>query len=102
MSGSMQLGIDFGTCFTSAAFLDGETLTTVKDPLTGLPSFPSTVFYTRDGKMLVGNLATHQRLRQPERFRRELKRVLGQNTPILLGETSFSVVDLVAAIVEKL
>lgn len=102
MNDTIHLGIDFGTCFTSAAFLNDEILTTVKDPLTGLSSFPSTVLYTREGKMLVGNHAIYQSQRHPDRFRSELKRVLGQNTPILLGDTSFSVVDLIAAIIEKI
>src|SRR5690242_16260836 len=97
----MRLGIDFGTCFTSAAFYDGEALITVKDSLTGSFSFPSTVLYTPNKEMAVGRLANNQRMRYPERYRSELKQILGESTPVLLGDTSFTVVDLIAAIVEK-
>ena len=84
----MRLGIDFGTCFSSAAIMEGETITLIKDPSSLGFSVPSSVFVTPQGQVLVGKAANNQRLRDPQRYRRELKRDLGKQEPLLIGRSS--------------
>ncbi|GHO82251.1 right-handed parallel beta-helix repeat-containing protein [Dictyobacter formicarum] len=98
----MRLGIDFGTCFSSAAFLDGESITLIKDPTSLGYSVPSSVFLTPQGQMLVGKAANNQRLRDPLRYRREIKRDLGNARPVLLGEQAWLPDQLVMHILRKI
>lgn len=98
----MRLGIDFGTCFSSAAFMIGDVLHLIKDPMSHSFSVPSNVFATSQGQVLVGNGADNMRRRDPMRYRRELKRDIGKTEPLLLGGTPYLPVDLVAHILSKL
>ena len=100
----MRLGIDFGTCFSSAAFMDGETLTLIKDSssLSLRFSIPSCVFVPSQGQVLVGEVANNQRLRDPQRYRRELKRDLGKQEPLLLGDQALQPWELVAHVLRKI
>ena len=97
----MQLGIDFGTCFSSAAFAQKETLTLVKDPSSLDFSIPSSVFAAPQSQIHVGRSANNQRQRDPQRYRSELKRELGKITPILLGEKPYKVEELVARVLGR-
>jgi WD40 repeat protein/actin-like ATPase involved in cell morphogenesis len=96
----MRLGIDFGTCFSSAAFMDGETLTFVKDPSSASFSIPSSVFANAQGQVLVGTAADRRRLSDPARYRRELKRDLGRSARLL--QDSFLPEQLIAHILGKI
>src|SRR5690349_20968011 len=98
----MRLGIDFGTCFSSAAFMDGETFTFVKDSSSQGFSVPSSVFVTPQGQILIGKAANNQRLRDPLRYRRELKRDLGRTDPLLLGNDHVLPEQLIAHILGKI
>jgi molecular chaperone DnaK (HSP70) len=86
----MRLGIDFGICFASAAFMDGGTLSFVKDPLSVSFSVPCSAFANAQGQVLVGKTANNRRLSDPLRYRRKLKRGLGKTDPLLLGTHPFS------------
>ncbi|GHO82254.1 Hsp70 family protein [Dictyobacter formicarum] len=98
----MRLGIDFGTCFSSAAFLDGESITLIKDCASLGYSVPSSVFLTPQGQILVGKAANNQRLRDPLRYRREIKRDLGNARPVLLGEQAWLPEQLVMHVLRKI
>lgn len=56
----MHLGIDFGTCYSSAALLVDGILKPVKEPLKLGYSFPSSVFVTKGGQIVVGQAAENQ------------------------------------------
>src|SRR5271157_2129405 len=99
---SMRLGIDFGTCFSSAALMEGETLTLIKDPSSLGFSVPSSIFVNPQGQVLVGKAANNQRLRDPQCYRRELKRDLGKQEPLLLGDQALQAWELVAHILRKI
>jgi molecular chaperone DnaK (HSP70) len=94
----MRLGIDFGTCFSSAAYMDGETLRLLKDPAGPDYTVPSSVFVTPQEQIVVGKVADHRRQRNPERYRHELKRDLGRQEPLL----GFPVEELIAQILGKI
>jgi molecular chaperone DnaK len=93
------LGIDFGTSFTVAAIHhDGRTEVLEID---GQQRFPSAVFLTEDGSILVGAAAERRGARSPDRLERTPKRYLdvGQ-PPIALGDRLVDVTSLVAAVLK--
>ena len=50
----MHLGIDFGTCYSSAALLTDGTLWRVKEPLSHGYAFPSSVCPIQTGRYFGG------------------------------------------------
>lgn len=97
----MRLGIDFGTCFSSAAFCEQGVLTLIKDPSSLDLSMPSSVFVTPQGQIYVGRSANNQRQRDPLSYRSELKRELGKTTPLLLAGKPRKVEELVAHVLTR-
>jgi molecular chaperone DnaK len=98
----MHLGIDFGTCNSSAAVMVDGSLRLVKEPSKLGYSFPSSVYLTQKGEILVGQLAENNRQLDVRRYRREFKRALGKNQPYLVGERSLTPHDLVTEVLKKL
>lgn len=98
----MWLGIDFGTCFSSAALMLNGTLKLVKDSRKLGFSFPTSVYITPQDEVFVGHSADYQRNREPSRFRSEFKRDLGRDIPYQLGERQLLPEDLVAEVLRKL
>ena len=98
----MYLGIDFGTTFSSAAlFVNGE-IKRVKEPMRSGYSYPSSAFVDKEGKVFVGQAAENQRGQDPNSYRREFKRDLGQKTPSSLGSRKFLPEDLVSEMLKVL
>jgi len=99
----MYLGIDFGTCYSSAAIaLNGKKTQLVREPLKHGYSFPSCVYFTEQGDLLVGQAAENQHILHPERYRAGFKRDLGSPEPYILGNQPFLPEELVAAVISKL
>jgi len=97
----MYLGLDFGTCNSSAGIINHGKLQMVKDPVNLSYSIPSSVYLT-EREILVGHAAENQRRMNPNRYRREFKRNLGENTHILLGDQKFLPEALVTVLLRKL
>lgn len=53
----MKIGIDFGTCNSSAALLLDGVLKPIKEPLKLGFSFPSSIFITYQGEVVIGQAA---------------------------------------------
>jgi molecular chaperone DnaK (HSP70) len=83
----LQLGIDFGTCYSSAALLLESVPTPIPAPLTPGYSLPSSIFIAEQGEILVGQAAENSKQKDPKRYRREFKRELGSPDPYTLGNT---------------
>ena len=100
----MRLGIDVGTCFSSAAVLNGQQFDYVRDTSGGnaQASFPSVICLTPEGELLVGTLAWNSARKHPTRVVQEFKRSLGSNTPYLLGGQPFLPQDLIARLLARL
>lgn len=98
----MLLGVDFGTCNTSAALVFDGKIRLLKEPLKHGYSFPSSVYLTEEGEMLVGQSAEYNRMQNVHRYRREFKRDLGIKDPYLIGERSISPQELVTEVLKKL
>jgi molecular chaperone DnaK (HSP70) len=83
----MRLGIDFGTCYSSAAVLIDGILHPVKEPLRPLESsFPSSVCVTKKGEIVISQAAENHRRLNPQGYKNHFKQDLGTDTPYFLGE----------------
>ena len=98
----MKLGIDFGTCYSSAALFINGHLKPVKEPLKPVYSFPSSLFVTKDNQIIMGQAAENQRRLDPNRYCCQFKRNLGQKTPYTLGERQLLPEELVREILRGL
>jgi molecular chaperone DnaK (HSP70) len=98
----MYLGIDFGTCYSSAALLLEGVPTPIPAPLTPGYALPSSVFITEQGEILVGQAAENKRQKNPQRYRREFKRDLGSPDPYTFGNTFMLPEELVTEVLKKL
>jgi molecular chaperone DnaK (HSP70) len=98
----MYIGIDFGTCNSSAAIFDNGNIRLVKEPIHQSYSFPSTIFVKKDGELLVGYAAENSHKSDPTRYRREFKRDLGTNVPHQIGDRQFLPENLVTEIFKKI
>jgi tetratricopeptide (TPR) repeat protein len=98
----MWLGIDFGTCNSSAAVMLNGVLKPIKEPLKHSFSFPSSVFLTEQKEMLVGQAAVNSRRKDPQRYKEQFKRDLGSYDPYRLGDLQLMPQDLVMHVIRKL
>ncbi|PVZ07661.1 Hsp70 family protein [Actinomycetospora cinnamomea] len=89
------LGVDLGTTFTAAAVVrDGHVeMAPLGDRSTATPSV---VLVRPGGGVLTGDAAVRRAAGEPDRVAREVKRRLGDPTPLLLGGTPYSAADLLA------
>jgi molecular chaperone DnaK (HSP70) len=94
------VGIDLGTTNSEiAAFLDG------KPQVIGNGStlmLPSCVGLSPAGDLLIGQAARNQMLLYPERTVRSVKRLMGSNQKITLGDKTFSPPEISALILREL
>lgn len=98
----MYLGIDFGTCYSTAALLLDAKLTPIPAPFSQEYIFPSSVFISTTEEILVGQEAENNRQTNPQRYKREFKRDLGTSEPYILGEVSLLPEELVTEILKKI
>ncbi|WP_238009866.1 Hsp70 family protein [Dactylosporangium sp. AC04546] len=95
------LVIDFGTSTSSAVLVADGAARPLKEPGSGSYSWPSVV--CRDGeRLLVGVTAERRKRSDPAAYRAEFKRDLGQVAEIPLGDASYPVEHLVAAVLRVL
>lgn len=94
---SWRLSIDLGTSFTAAATERGGRITTVL--FDGSPRIASVVAVDEHGSLVVAGVAEREMALAPERAERCPKRRLGDSV-MLLGDTSVSPVDAVAAVLQ--
>lgn len=103
---NLWLGIDFGTCYSSAAYVDRTgNINFVRDtdnPGNYAYSIPSSAYVQPDGKILVGNAAIEQMKIDPTRYFSEIKRDLGKNIPYYYDGGQTMPEELVTHILSKL
>lgn len=95
------LSIDFGTANTIAVLFDGQNVDKVTDS-EGRFIMPSAVFYYGDTPLIVGWDADELGMNEPDRYKTGLKRELGIEGAVPLGDREFSRVELVAEILNFL
>ncbi len=94
------LGVDLGTTFTAAAVSRGDHLemVTLGDRS---PAIPSVVMIREDGSALIGDAAHRRAAAQPTRVAREVKRRLGDTTPLILGGEPHSVAQILSRLLRS-
>ncbi|MEQ8818937.1 MAG: Hsp70 family protein [Sumerlaeia bacterium] len=94
------VGIDLGTTNSSVAALMNGNVTVLGSKDTAL--LPSVVGLTPGGELLIGEAARNQQLVHPERTIRSIKRRMGENVKVPLGDQQYSPPEISALILKEL
>src|ERR1700681_4041007 len=94
------LGIDLGTTNSEVAIIrDRQPNVFAED---GDPILPSFVGLSEDGKLLVGKPAKNQWVLAPERTIKSIKRKMGQDVKVKLGDQEYRPQEISAMILKAL
>src|SRR5438045_7563531 len=94
------VGIDLGTTNSEVAVLrNGQPHVLAED---GDPILPSFVGLSEDGRLLVGKAARNQWVLAPERTIKSIKRKMGQDVKVKLGDQEYRPQEISAMILKKL
>ncbi len=94
------VGIDLGTTNSEIAILEnGQPRVLCED---GDPILPSIVGIAEDGRLLVGRAARNQWVLAPDRTIKSIKRKMGQDLKVPLGEQQFTPQEISAMILRAL
>ena len=94
------VGIDLGTTNSEVAFVrDGKPVVLEDD---GDPILPSFVGLSEDGRLLVGKAARNQWVVAPERTVKSIKRKMGQDVKVQLGDQEYRPQEISAMILRAL
>src|SRR5437868_5108079 len=94
------VGIDLGTTNSEVALVrDGQPHVFAED---GDPILPSFVGITEDGRLLVGKAARNQWILAPERTIKSIKRKMGQDVKVQLGDQEYRPQEISAMILRAL
>ena len=94
------IGIDLGTTNSEVAVIrDGRAQVLDVD---GGPILPSVVGLADDGSLLVGRAARNQYALYPERTIRSVKRRMGEDVQLSMGEQAYSPQEISALILKRL
>lgn len=94
------LGIDLGTTNSEVAVIQNGSPVVLADE--GDQILPSVVGIDPQGKLLVGKAARNQFVLSPERTVRSIKRKMGQDVSVSLGEQNFTPQEISAMILRTL
>jgi molecular chaperone DnaK len=94
------VGIDLGTTNSEVAIVrDGQPHVFVEE---GDPILPSFVGLAEDGRLLVGKAARNQWILAPERTVKSIKRKMGQDVKVRLGDQEYRPQEISAMILRSL
>src|SRR6266567_2220037 len=94
------VGIDLGTTNSEVALVrDGQPHVFAED---GDPILPSFVGLSEDGRLLVGKAARNQWVLAPERTVKSIKRKMGQDVKVTLGDQEYRPQEISAMILKAL
>jgi molecular chaperone DnaK len=93
-------GIDLGTTNSEISFMIDGKITVV--PVDGDPIMPSCVGIDPSGKIIVGKAAKNQMVSSPELTILSIKRKMGENTKVKLGERELLPQEISALILSRL
>src|SRR5205809_7531140 len=95
------VGIDLGTTNSEVAYLREGQPHVIPDA-EGDPILPSFVGLSDDGRLLVGKAARNQWVLAPERTVKSIKRKMGQDVKVKLGDQEYRPQEISAMILRKL
>src|SRR6201993_2810623 len=94
------VGIDLGTTNSEVAIIrDGQPHVFAED---GDPILPSFVGLAEDGRLLVGRAARNQWVVAPERTVKSIKRKMGEDVKVKLGDQEYRPQEISAMILRAL
>jgi molecular chaperone DnaK len=100
MDSETIIGIDLGTTNSEVAIIrDGRPYVIAED---GDPILPSVVGLDPQGRLLVGKAARNQYVLAPERTIRSIKRKMGQEVTVTLGDKKYTPQEISAIILRTL
>ncbi|WP_299266562.1 Hsp70 family protein [Halorientalis sp.] len=100
-NGERTIGIDLGTTRSAMAHItDGEP--TVIDNSDGKGITPSVVHLTEDGESLVGESAVDNMMMKPDWTVREVKKLMGTNDTVMMGDEEFTPQEVSGLVLQKL
>ncbi|RDE16344.1 MAG: molecular chaperone DnaK [Candidatus Thorarchaeota archaeon] len=94
------VGIDLGTTNTRIAYVEGGKPTMIPNA-EGRNLTPSVVGITPKGEVVVGELAKRQSVSMPDRTVRSIKRKMGQDYKVKIGDKEYSPQEISAMILRK-
>jgi YVTN family beta-propeller protein len=94
-----SLAIDLGTTFVATAVASdgGLEMFSLGD---GSTVAPAAVYIREDGQLVTGEAAARRAVSNPDRVARDVKRSLGNPTPMMLGGAPYKVADLLGALLQ--
>jgi len=95
------IGIDLGTTNSCMAIMEGGRPTVIPNAEGGRTT-PSVVAFTKDGERLVGSAAKRQAITNPERTIQSIKRKMGTNEKVTIGDKTYTPQEISAMILQKL
>src|SRR5271166_4768583 len=101
MASEIIIGIDLGTTNSEVAIIrDGQPVVLPDEE--GDPILPSVVGLDAQGRLLVGRAARNQFVLAPERTIRSIKRKMGQEITVTLGDKKYTPQEISAIILRTL
>jgi molecular chaperone DnaK len=95
------LVVDFGTSKTAAALVTGGEGRLLREPFSGLESWPTSV--VREGEtLLVGTVAERRKVADPGLYSGRFLAMIGGVGQVLLGDREYPVAELIAALLDRL
>ena len=95
------IGIDLGTTNSCVAVKEGDNVTVIPNP-EGQRTTPSVVAFTKDGEILVGQLAKRQAIVNPDRTIISIKRSMGTDKTVTVDGKAYTPQQISAMILQKL
>src|SRR6516162_2453972 len=99
--GDLIVGIDLGTTNSEVAVVGSDGQPHVFEE-NGDPILPSFVGLSEDGRLLVGKAARNQWVLAPERTVKSIKRKMGQDVKVKLGDHDYRPQEISAMILRAL
>lgn len=101
MSDSIPIGIDLGTTRSVMSYVPDDGPEIIENA-EGKPTTPSVVHLTDRGESQVGEGAQDMMVMKPEQSVSEIKKQMGENVTISLGEDEYTPQEISALILQKL
>ncbi|MCC7556862.1 MAG: molecular chaperone DnaK [Methanoculleus marisnigri] len=95
------LGIDLGTTNSCMAIMEGGRATVIANAEGGRTT-PSVVAFSKEGERLVGNVAKRQAITNPNRTVQSIKRRMGTNEKVTIGDKTYTPQEISAMILQKM
>jgi len=101
MASGKILGIDLGTTNSCMSIMEGGKAVVIPNAEGGRTT-PSVVAFSKDGERLIGSVARRQSITNPERTISSIKRDMGTDRKVTIGDKSYTPQEISAMILQKL